>query len=57
MPPAPSWGLMLQAAASVRTTADSPWLLAPAGAIVATVFVIYSVSGHAAYLPGSRRTT
>ena len=45
-PPAPSWGAMLQAAASVRTAADTPWLLAPAAAIVATVFVIHSVSGH-----------
>jgi peptide/nickel transport system permease protein len=45
-PPAPSWGAMLQAAASVRTAADTPWLLAPAAAIVATVFVIHSVSGR-----------
>jgi len=46
MPPTPSWGAMLQAAASVRTAADTPWLLAPAGAIVLTVFVIHSASGH-----------
>ena len=46
MPPTPSWGAMLQAAASVRTAADTPWLLAPAAAIVATVFVIHFVSGH-----------
>jgi peptide/nickel transport system permease protein len=46
MPPTPSWGAMLQAAASVRTAADTPWLLAPAGAIVVTVFVIHSVSGR-----------
>jgi peptide/nickel transport system permease protein len=46
MPPTPSWGAMLQAAASVRTAADTPWLLAPAGAIVLTVFVIHSVSGR-----------
>jgi len=45
-PPAPSWGAMLQAAASVRTAADTPWLLAPAAAIVATVFVIHFVSGR-----------
>jgi peptide/nickel transport system permease protein len=45
MPPTPSWGAMLQAAASVRTAADTPWLLAPAGAIVLTVFVIHSASG------------
>ena len=45
LPPTPSWGAMLQSAASVRTAADTPWLLAPAGAIVATVFVIHFVSG------------
>lgn len=45
MPPTPSWGAMLQAAAYVRTVADTPWMLSPAGAIVATVFVIHSVSG------------
>jgi peptide/nickel transport system permease protein len=44
MPPTPSWGAMLQGAAYVRTVADTPWLLAPAGAIVATVFVIHSVA-------------
>jgi len=44
MPPTPSWGAMLQAAAYVRTAADTPWLLAPAGAIVLTVFVIHFVS-------------
>jgi peptide/nickel transport system permease protein len=49
MPPTPSWGAMLQAAASIQTAADTPWLLAPAAAIVATVFVIHSVSGHPAY--------
>jgi peptide/nickel transport system permease protein len=56
-PPAPSWGAMLQAAASVRTAADTPWLLAPAGAIVLTVFVIHSVSGNSVYRPGSSRST
>lgn len=45
LPPAPSWGAMLQGAASVGTAADTPWLLAPAAAIVATVFVIHFVSG------------
>lgn len=55
MPPTPSWGAMLLAAASVRTVADTPWLLAPAGAIVATVFVIHSVSGHSADVTGTRR--
>jgi peptide/nickel transport system permease protein len=38
--PTPSWGFMLKDAAAVSTAADAPWLLAPAGAIVATVFVI-----------------
>ena len=49
-PPAPSWGAMLQDAASPQATADAPWLLAPAAAIVATVFVIQVVTG----VPGSR---
>lgn len=40
-PPAPSWGAMLQDAANVRIAADAPWLLAPAGAIVLTVFVTH----------------
>jgi peptide/nickel transport system permease protein len=54
LPPTPSWGAMLQAAASIRTAADTPWLLAPAAAIVATVFVIHSVSGPQLPLPTSR---
>ena len=57
MPPTPSWGAMLQAAASVRTVADTPWLLAPAAAIVATVFVIHSVAGHSVDLRGSSQST
>jgi peptide/nickel transport system permease protein len=40
----PSWGTMMQEALSVRTAGDTPWLLAPAGAIVATVFVIHWAS-------------
>jgi peptide/nickel transport system permease protein len=43
-PPTPSWGVMLTDAASIRTTAETPWLLAPAGAIVLTVLVIHSVA-------------
>jgi peptide/nickel transport system permease protein len=39
-PPTPSWGAMLLDAAAVRVAADAPWLLAPAAAIVATVFVV-----------------
>lgn len=45
MPPTPSWGAMLQAASSIQTVADTPWLLAPAAAIVVVVFVIHFVSG------------
>jgi peptide/nickel transport system permease protein len=54
MPPTASWGEMLQNATNVRTLADTPWLLAPAAAIVATVFVIHSVAGHQTYLRSSR---
>jgi peptide/nickel transport system permease protein len=43
--PTPSWGLMLADAAAVRIAADAPWLLAPAAAIVATVFVINAADG------------
>ena len=39
-PPTASWGVMLKDAQAVRVAADAPWLLAPAGAIVATVFAI-----------------
>ena len=39
--PAPSWGAMLQDAASVRALLDAPWLLAPAFAIVATVLAVH----------------
>jgi len=52
-PPTPSWGVMLQSAADVRTAADTPWLLVPAAAIVATVFVIHFVSGDPPQLRGS----
>jgi peptide/nickel transport system permease protein len=41
-PPEPSWGAMLVDAAAVRIAADAPWLLAPAAAIVATVFVVHA---------------
>jgi peptide/nickel transport system permease protein len=40
----PSWGVMLMDAASARTVAETPWLLAPAAAIVLTVFVIHSLA-------------
>ena len=52
-PPTPSWGVMLQSAADVRTAADTPWLLAPAAAIVTTVFVLHVVSGEPPHLRGS----
>ena len=35
---------MLLDAAAVRIVADAPWLLAPAAAIVLTVFVVHSVA-------------
>jgi peptide/nickel transport system permease protein len=40
-PPAPSWGAMLS---DVQGGAEAPWLLAPAAAIVATVFVIQAAT-------------
>jgi peptide/nickel transport system permease protein len=46
--PAPSWGAMLQDAASIRALAEAPWLLAPAVAIVATVLGVHlAVEGTA----------
>lgn len=50
-PPTPSWGAMLLDAAAVQIAADAPWLLAPAGAIVLTVFVIHAVGARADPLP------
>ena len=41
--PTPSWGAMLEDASKAATAADAPWLLAPAAAIVLTVFVIHSL--------------
>jgi peptide/nickel transport system permease protein len=43
-PPTPSWGAMLQDAAAARGGADAPWLLAPAGAIVLSVFTMHLLS-------------
>jgi peptide/nickel transport system permease protein len=43
--PTPSWGAMLKDAEAIRVVAEAPWLLAPAGAIVATVFVINAADG------------
>jgi len=50
--PAPSWGAMLRDAAGVQTAADTPWLLAPAAAIVLTVFVIHILAKD----PDARQT-
>jgi len=56
-PPTPSWGAMLYDAGGVRVVADAPWLLAPAGAIVLTVFVVQAVgSGRDPVLLKSRTT-
>ena len=52
--PTPSWGVMLADAAAVQIAADAPWLLAPAVAIVATVFVIHSADG---FVIGAGATT
>ena len=43
--PTASWGVMLSDAAAVHVAADAPWLLAPAGAIVATVFAVNAADG------------
>jgi peptide/nickel transport system permease protein len=49
--PAPSWGAMLVDVARIQIAADAPWLLAPAAALTATVFVIQSAG------PGRRTQT
>jgi peptide/nickel transport system permease protein len=41
--PSPSWGEMLRDAAHVRVAVEAPWLLVPAAALTATVFVIQSL--------------
>jgi len=40
MPPASSWGTMLQEAANVRAIADTPWVLSPAVAIALVVLAL-----------------
>ena len=56
-PPAPSWGVMLGDVAAVQVASESPWLLAPAGAIVIAVFVLHSAgSGRDPLLWGRRDT-
>ncbi len=39
--PVPSWGVMLEEAAGAGALVDTPWLLAPAVAIVITVFAVH----------------
>jgi peptide/nickel transport system permease protein len=53
-PPAPSWGAMLAESANARVAAETPWLLAPAAAIVLTVLVVHLASGGADPVLGSR---
>jgi peptide/nickel transport system permease protein len=43
--PAASWGLMLQDAAQAGALVDAPWLMAPAGAIVLSVFSLHLLAG------------
>lgn len=40
MPPASSWGTMLQDAANVRAIADFPWVLAPAASLALVVLAL-----------------
>jgi peptide/nickel transport system permease protein len=51
--PIPSWGVMLHEAADVGTLADAPWLLAPAGAIVACVLSLHLLSPRSVPVRGS----
>lgn len=46
MPPAASWGTMLQEAANVRAIADTPWVLTPAAAIAAVVLALNLMLGE-----------
>ena len=47
MSPSASWGTMLQDAATVQALTEAPWLLAPAGAIVCTIFAVHAVANRA----------
>jgi peptide/nickel transport system permease protein len=38
--PAISWGVLLQEAQNIRSVAEAPWLLAPAGAVVLAVLAL-----------------
>jgi peptide/nickel transport system permease protein len=44
--PVPSWGVMLHEAAEAGTLIDAPWLLAPAAAIVISVFSLHLISAY-----------
>ena len=46
--PDPSWGVMLHEAADAGTLVDAPWLLAPAVAIVISVFALHLASASTA---------
>lgn len=46
--PVPSWGVMLHEAADAGTLVDAPWLLAPAVAIVISVFALHLASASTA---------
>lgn len=51
LPPTSSWGAMLEEAAAVRIAADAPWLLAPAAAVVLTVFCVHAAQLRAHPVP------
>lgn len=47
--PVPSWGVMLHEAAEAGALVDAPWLLAPAAAIVISVFSLHLASAASAH--------
>jgi peptide/nickel transport system permease protein len=47
--PTASWGTMLHDAASVQVVTEAPWLLAPAAAIVCTVFAVHTAAHGATH--------
>jgi peptide/nickel transport system permease protein len=53
-PPSPSWGVMLLDVARVQIAVEAPWLLAPAAALTATVFVIQSAGQVIDFRTGAR---
>ena len=38
--PAISWGVLLQEAQNIRSVAEAPWLLSPAGAVILAVLAL-----------------